>query len=231
MTSDLLLFGAGGALGSAIGAHLLCQSFTLHTAGGSTLPAAASHFPLSYAATLEDAAFSKMPSFDAVVWAQGLNCSDTVASFESADLHRLLQGNVLFIASSIQALLATGRLRTGCRLVVVSSIWQLESRPGKFSYTISKAALQGLVKSCALDLGPRGIVINAVLPGVVDTPMTRAHLSAEQIASITSQSALGRLPQPTDIAEAVGFLASPANVAITGQFLTVDAGFIGLKHA
>lgn len=231
MASDLLLFGAGGALGSAIGAHLLDQGYTLHTAGASTMQGAFIHLPLTYEAPPAASTFSELPNLEAVVWAQGLNCSDTVATFEGSDLQRLLQGNVLFVASSLQALLAAGRLAEGCRLVVVSSIWQLESRPGKFSYTVSKAALQGLVKSCALDLGPRGIVINAVLPGVVDTPMTRAHLSTEQIAAITAQSALGRLPRPTDIAEAVGFLASPANVAITGQFLTVDAGFIGLKHA
>ena len=231
MTSNLLLFGAGGALGSAIGNHLLGQGYKLHTAGGSSITGASSHQPLSYVANVKESLFSEMPDLEAVVWAQGVNCSDTVASFESAGLQRLLQGNVLFIASSLQALLAAGKLREGCRLVLVSSIWQLESRPGKFSYTISKAALQGLVKSCALDLGPRGIVINAVLPGVVDTPMTRSHLSADQIAAIKSQSALGLLPQPTDIAEAVGFLASPSNRVITGQFLTVDGGFIGLKHA
>lgn len=231
MTFDLLLFGAGGALGSAIGVHLLGQGFTLHTAGGSTLPGAASHLPLSYDEHLAASTFAGLPSLEAVVWAQGQNCNDTVATFEPYDLQRLMQGNVFFIASSIQALMVGGRLREGCRLVVVSSIWQLECRPGKFSYTISKAALQGLVKSCALDLGQHGIVINAVLPGVVDTPMTRAHVSAERIAAISAQSALGRLPKPTDIASAVGFLASSANRAITGQFLTVDAGFIGLKHA
>lgn len=230
MSADLLLFGAGGALGSAIGAHLLSQGFTVHTAGGSLLQGAESHLPIRYDAPLDPSAFAACPSLEAVVWAQGLNCSDTVASFEASELQRLLQGNVLFIASSLQALLSAAKLSRGCRLVVVSSIWQLESRPGKFSYTISKAALQGLVKSVALDLGPRGIVINAVLPGVVDTPMTRTHLSPEQINAITSQSALGHLPQPADIASAVGFLASPANRAITGQFLTVDAGFIGLKH-
>jgi 3-oxoacyl-[acyl-carrier protein] reductase len=196
MASDLLLFGAGGALGSAIGTHLLGQGFTLHTAGGSTLTGASSHLPLNYEAPLEASTFSRVPSLEAVVWGQGLNWSDTVASFESADLQRLLHGNVLFIASSLRALLAAARLREGCRLVVVSSIWQFESRPGKFPYTVSKAAQQGLVKSCALDLGPRGIVINAVLPGVVDTPMTRAHLSAEQIAAITAQSALGRCLSP-----------------------------------
>ena len=65
----------------------------------------------------------------------------------------------------------------------------------------------------------------------MDTPLTRTHLAPGQIAAITSQSALGRLPEPADIASAVAFLVSPANRAITGQSLTVDAGFIGLKHA
>jgi len=231
MSPAVLLFAAGGALGSAIGTYLAGQGFAVYTAGTTPWDGAAAHLPLSYENPCDAASFSALPALDAVVWAQGLNCSDSVATFVAADLQRLLQGNVLFIASSLQALLAAGRLRAGSRLAVVSSIWQLESRPGKFSYTVSKAALQGLVKSCALDLGPKGILINAVLPGVVDTPMTHAHLSAEQIATITAQSALARLPEPADIASAVGYLVSPANRCITGQFLTVDAGFIGLKHA
>jgi 3-oxoacyl-[acyl-carrier protein] reductase len=231
MSPRVLLFGAGGALGSAIAAHLAVEGFEIHTAGTTGWHGAATHLPLSYEVPCSSSNVSPLPSLEAVVWAQGVNCSDTVESFAPADLERLLQGNVLFIASSLQALITAGKLSPGCRLAVVSSIWQLESRPGKFSYTVSKAALQGLVKSCALDLGPRGILINAVLPGVVDTPMTRTHLSAEQIAAITSQSALGRLSEPADIASAVGFLISQANRCITGQFLTVDAGFIGLKHA
>jgi len=231
MSPTVLLFGAGGALGSAIAAHLTAEGFVVHTAGTTRWHGAATHLTLTYKDPCTASSFSSLPRLDAVVWAQGVNCSDTVESFAPADLERLLQGNVLFIASSLQALITADKLSSGCRLAVVSSIWQLESRPGKFSYTVSKAALQGLVKSCALDLGPRGIVINAVLPGVVDTPMTRTHLSAEQIVAITSQSALGRLPEPADIASAVGFLISPVNRCITGQFLTVDAGFIGLKHA
>ena len=91
--------------------------------------------------------------------------------------------------------------------------------------------MHGLVKSCALDLGERGSLINAVLPGVVDTPMTRANLSSEQIKGIIDQSALRRLAEPSDIASAVAFLADSSNRAITGQFLTVDAGFIGVKHS
>lgn len=231
MSPKVLLFGAGGALGAAIASELLREESTVFTAGTTLCSGAVDHLQLAYDSPCSASTFSSLPGLDAVVWAQGLNCSDTVESFEAHDLQRLLQGNVLFIASSLQALLTAGKLEAGSRLVIVSSIWQFESRPGKFSYTLSKAALQGLVKSCALDLGRRGILINAVLPGVVDTPMTRTHLSAEQITSITSQSALGRLPEPADIASAVAFLVGPANRAITGQFLTVDAGFIGLKHA
>lgn len=231
MSPNVLLFGAGGALGSAIGSHLLQEGYTLFTAGTSRFPGALDHLPLSYDNPCEASTFSLFPALDAAVWAQGLNCSDTIESFENSDLQRLLQGNLLFIASSLQALLRAGKLIPGSRLAVVSSIWQLESRSSKFSYTVSKSALQGLVKSCALDLGARNILINAVLPGVVDTPMTRTHLSDGQITAITSQSALGRLAEPADIASAVTFLVSPANRAITGQFLTVDGGFIGLKHA
>lgn len=231
MTGNVLLFGSGGALGSAIANHLADQGWAVITAGSSAAATSNTHIQLSYQQPLDESIFTALPTLQAVVWAQGLNCSDTVCNHDPGDLLNLLQGNVLFIAASLKALLAADRLDTGSRLVVVSSIWQLESRPGKFSYSVSKAALQGLVKSCALDLGARGILINAVLPGVVDTPMTRTHLSPEQITAITSQSALQRLPEPVDIAAAVGFLASPTNRAITGQFLAVDAGFIGLKHA
>jgi 3-oxoacyl-[acyl-carrier protein] reductase len=231
MSPKMLLFGAGGALGSAIATRLSADGAIVHTAGTTRWSGSATHLDLAYENPCSGDSFSSLPGLDAVVWAQGLNCGDTIQTFQPDDLQRLLQGNVLFIASSLQALITAGKLSAGCRLAVVSSIWQLESRPEKFSYTVSKAALHGLVKSCALDLGTLGILINAVLPGVVDTPMTRTHLSPEQIQAITAHSALGRLPEPADIASAVAFLVSSANRAITGQFLTVDAGFIGLKHA
>lgn len=231
MIGNVLVFGAGGALGQAICDELANQGYRLFTAGSSAIDISSQHIPLRYEDPLNDAPFGSLPTLDAVVWAQGLNCSDTVSNFQPSELQRILHGNVLFIAASLQSLLASGKLAAASRLVIVSSIWQLESRPGKFSYTISKAALQGLIKSCALDLGSQGILINAVLPGVVDTPMTRTHLSEAQIHTITSQTALQRLPKPEDIAAAVGFLASAQNRAITGQFLTVDGGFIGLKHA
>jgi NAD(P)-dependent dehydrogenase (short-subunit alcohol dehydrogenase family) len=230
MSSPALVFGAGGALGSAIHSTLTEQGFEVFTAGARTAPDDATHLQLDYGQPLPAGMFKTLPPLEAVVWTQGLNASDTITAFDPESFHRLWQSNVAFIAASLAGLLKAGRLHKGSRLVVVSSIWQLESRPGKLSYCVSKSALQGFVRSCALDLGPLGILINAVLPGVVDTPMTRTHLSTEQIAAITAQTALGRLAEPTDIASAVSFLVGPTNRVITGQFLTVDAGFIGFKH-
>ncbi|MBW4530093.1 MAG: SDR family oxidoreductase [Aphanothece saxicola GSE-SYN-MK-01-06B] len=230
---NALVFGAGGALGSAIASAMTARGDHLHTAGSagaSPTADARSHVALSYAKPPSATHFSALPPLDAVVWAHGLNASDTITNFDQVTFERLWQSNVMFIAASLSALLVSGRLQRGSRLCVISSIWQLESRPGKLAYTVSKAALQGLVKSCALDLGAQGILINAILPGVVDSPMTRRHLSADQIETITSQTALGRLAQPQDIADATAFLVGPSNRFITGQFLTVDGGFIGFKH-
>lgn len=231
MSGNALVFGGGGALGSAICSALAADGFTVFKAGERAGDPEGRHLQLSYSAQLSPELFGALPPMDAVVWAQGLNCSDTITTLAITDLERLLQGNVLFVAASLTGLLNAGIVASGSRLVVVSSIWQLESRPGKFSYTVSKAALQGLIKSCCLDLGPQGILINAVLPGVVDTPMTRTHLSDAQISAIEAQTALKRLAEPRDIAAAVSFLVNPSNRVITGQFLTVDGGFIGLKHA
>lgn len=231
MSGHALLFGSRGALGSAIEKEMKQKNFRVWTAGSGPDDASKNHLQVAYQRPQEATDFSLLPSLDVVIWAHGLNCSDVIADFDLEDLERLWQSNVVFIASSLSALLKAEKLLAGSRLVVVSSIWQQESRPGKMSYTISKAALHGLVKSCALDLGERGILINAVLPGVVDTPMTRANLSSEQIKGIIDQSALRRLAEPLDIASAVAFLADSSNRAITGQFLTVDAGFIGVKHS
>jgi 3-oxoacyl-[acyl-carrier protein] reductase len=122
-------------------------------------------------------------------------------------------------------LLASDRLAQGARLCVISSVWQNVARPNKLSYMVSKAALQGLVQSAATDLADRGILVNAVLPGALDTPMTRQNLTSEQIGRIVGMTNFDRLPALGDVAALVGFLCSAANTSITGQFVAVDLGF------
>ena len=164
-------------------------------------------------------------AFDAVVWAQGANLSDSVVDFDAARHKAIYDANVLFVLESLHALLATDRLKLGARLCLISSIWQTAARPNKLSYMVSKAALQGLVLSAATDLAERGILVNAVLPGALDTAMTRQNLSSEQIGRIAGMTKFGRLAALNDVAALVAFLCSEANTSITGQFVSVDLGF------
>lgn len=230
MTQKVLIFGSNGTIGDSIFIEFEKEKYEVYTAGKSNNKKSINHINTNYSLDIKSDAFKELPEFDAIIWAHGLNLSDTIENFKFEDLSNLLNSNVIFIASCISNLLRLKKIKKGGRLVVVSSIWQLESRKNKFSYSVSKSALQGLIKSSAIDLGRRNILINAVLPGVVDSPMTRMHLSEKQIKDVIEETALCKLTMSEDIAKATSFLASPHNKSITGQFLIVDGGFLGLKN-
>ena len=164
-------------------------------------------------------------SIQAVVWAQGSNFSDNIDSLDM-NLHRdMYEANVGYILKSLKAIKHADLLAPSAKLCVISSVWQNLARQNKLSYSITKAALQGLVNSLSVDLGALGILINAVLPGAIDTPMTHKNLTSEQVESIKKESPLGTLATLDDIAKLVYFLCSDNNTGITGQFIAADRGF------
>ena len=219
--ANALVFGAGGQIGGACRRVLERQCYSVVGTGRAAREDAG-------IVAFDPLAGDILPgtqAFDAVVWAQGANLNDSLADFD-ADRHLdLYKANALFVAQSLHRLLAEQRLNHGARLCVVSSVWQRVARRQKLSYMMSKAALQGLVMSAAIDLAEQGMMINAVLPGALDTPMTHANLSAEQIARIAAMTPFGRLASIDDVANIVGFLCAAANTSITGQFIAVDMGF------
>ena len=220
LAGTALVVGGFGALGWAIAANL-------EAAGTRVLRASRSpHAEMPDTVTLDDEeAFRGLPVLQAVVWAQGVNVNDRADTHESEDFSRMFDVNVALVARQLRTLMAAKRLDRGARLVVLSSIWEDVARPGKFSYTVSKAAVGGLVRAAALDLAPQGILVNAVLPGVVDTPMTRAMLSPAQIEQVEAATGFGRMVTPEDVANLVGYLCSPHNTGVTGQSIVVDLGF------
>jgi NAD(P)-dependent dehydrogenase (short-subunit alcohol dehydrogenase family) len=119
------------------------------------------------------------------------------------------------------------RARKG-RIVLVSSVVALTGSAGQVNYAAAKAGLIGLGRSLARELGSRGITVNVLLPGFVQTDMT-AVLPEERMAEIKTQVALGRLATPEEIAGVVTFLASDAASYVTGAVLAVDGG-LGMGH-
>jgi 3-oxoacyl-[acyl-carrier protein] reductase len=112
----------------------------------------------------------------------------------------------------------------GCPSVtLVSSIVAARGSPGLSVYAATKAGLEGFARSLARELGPRGIRVNCVAPGFLETDLS-ASLSPENRDRIARRTALGRLGTPADVVGAVAWLTSPAASFITGQVITVDGG-------
>lgn len=206
MKERLLLFGASGAIGTAVSHAAQKLDWDVTPVGRRTY-------------TVPSAPYT------AVCWAQGVNCSDSVYDVDAVKHLEVYEANCGYILRTLKMLLAENLLAKPSRLCIISSIWQEIGRQDKLSYMMSKAALHGLVLSAAADMAKDGHLINAVLPGVVDTPMTRASLSEDQIKGVEASTQFGRLPQLEDVASLVCYLCSSANTGITGQFIKADLGY------
>lgn len=109
------------------------------------------------------------------------------------------------------------------RIINITSVVGASGNPGQSNYAAAKAGVAGMSRALARELGSRGITVNCVAPGFIDTDMT-AQLSEAQQQALLAQIPLGRLGKPDDVAQAVAFLASPQADYITGQELHVESG-------
>jgi 3-oxoacyl-[acyl-carrier protein] reductase len=130
-----------------------------------------------------------------------------------------LRGTFLFARAAVKPMLKAKR----GRIVNIASVSGLMGNPGQANYSASKAGVIGLTRTIAREIASRGITVNAVAPGFIQTDMTAA-LGEEILAQVKKEIPLGRMGCPQDVADAVLYLASDAAGFITGQVLTVDGG-------
>jgi 3-oxoacyl-[acyl-carrier protein] reductase len=141
------------------------------------------------------------------------------------DWDTVLNTNLKGAFNFIQAVMRPMIKQRSGRIINISSIAGLIGNAGQANYAASKAGLIGLTKTLARELASRGITVNAVAPGLIETDMTTV-LSEEIRQNILKNVPLGKLGEPEDIAGAVAYLASAEAKYITGQVLTVDGGMV-----
>ena len=141
------------------------------------------------------------------------------------DWDTVLNTNLKGAFNFIQAVMRPMIKQRSGRIINISSIAGLIGNAGQANYAASKAGLIGLTKTLARELASRGITVNAVAPGLIETDMTTV-LSEEVRQNILKNVPLGKLGEPEDIAGAVAYLASAEAKYITGQVLTVDGGMV-----
>lgn len=233
MTAVALVTGAAGGMGQAIVRRLAQDGFAVVAVdvGEAALGALAERLtheglevePRVVDLTSEaqvDALIDGLPPLSALVNSAGLFDERKFFDVGQDDFRRMMELNLIAAATLTQR--AAARMAPGAKIVNIASRAYLGARHHAH-YVASKAALVGYTRASAMELAEKGILVNAIAPGLIDTPMLRA-LTPERLAAQLALQPTGHAGTPEDIAHAVSFLAGPQMGFITGQVLFVDGG-------
>ncbi len=242
--SSALVTGAAGGLGAA-------QVSVLASAGARVLAHARSHGPALQAVLDETGAngltkdlstpdacrelirdaVAAVERLDVLVANHATMTMGPLADADPVDWWRVAHTNLLGTFAMIQETIRVMReQRTGGRIIVISSEWGVIGWPEATAYAASKAGLIALVKCLGHELAPEGIVVNAIAPGVIDTPQLNvdadaAGVTLQQMQDRYAQDIpLGRIGRPDEVAAAVRFLADPGLRTMVGQTIQVNGG-------
>ncbi len=173
---------------------------------------------------LADEALALMGRVDILVNNAGSNKPQAIDLITDADWDRLVELNLSSCMALTRALAPQMKARRWGRVIHISSIMGFGSKEGRNVYSATKAALIGMAKASALDLGPFGITVNCIAPGPFLTDLPLSVFTMEQQQAIADRTALGRWGEPRELAGTALLLASEAGAYITGETIVVDGG-------
>ncbi|MBQ7595080.1 MAG: SDR family oxidoreductase [Clostridia bacterium] len=175
--------------------------------------------------SLIDFAAKKFGSVDILINNAGIAQQKLFTDITDEDFDNMFSSNVKSAFNCCRAALPFMIHNKWGRVVNISSMWGVCGASCEVHYSASKAAVIGLTKALAKEVGPSGITVNCVAPGLIDTPMNK-NLDEQTLRSLCDETPAGRIGTPDDIAAAVSFFVSEEAGFATGQVLTVDGGFI-----
>jgi 3-oxoacyl-[acyl-carrier protein] reductase len=234
----VLVTGASRGIGAAIADELAAQGATVIGTATSESGAAAINERLAAAGghgrmlnvtdagsidALIDAIASEFGPVSILVNNAGITRDNLLMRMKDEDWQSIIDTNLTSVYRTSKAVMrAMMKARRG-RIINIASVVGVTGNAGQANYAAAKAGIIAFSKSLAKEIGSRGITVNVVAPGFIDTDMTRALPDAAR-ESLVGQIALGRLGEPADIARAVAFLAGPGAAYITGETLHVNGG-------
>jgi 3-oxoacyl-[acyl-carrier protein] reductase len=153
----------------------------------------------------------------------GITRDTLLMRMKDEDWQAVMDTNLTSVFRLSRAVVKTMMKARAGRIINIASVVGFMGNPGQTNYVAAKAGMVGFTKALAREIGSRGITVNCVAPGFIETDMTKA-LSAEQVGKLVENVPLGRLGQVGDVAEAVLFLAGPGAAYVTGNTIHVNGG-------
>ena len=175
---------------------------------------------------LADTALEKMGRVDILINNAGTNTPQPIDQIKDEDWDRVREINLDSVMLLTKALVPQMKARGWGRIIHISSVMALVANPGRNIYCATKAALIGMSRATALDLGSSGITVNCIAPGPFLTDLPARLLSAQEKEAFAKMTALNRWADPKELVGPVLLLASEAGSYITGETLVVDGGYV-----
>ena len=219
MPSTALVTGAARGIGRSVADRLESKGIRVLKPGRQELDLAVPESVAAYLASVDE-------TVDILVLNAGINSPEPLQELSPENWSSTQQVNVSSNLLLLQGLLPPMAAAGYGRVVAVSSVYAHRARAGRVAYSASKAAIEKVVRSVAVEYGPFGVLANCVAPGFVLTDLTYQNNDTKQIQALAARIPVGRLAEPEEIALFISWLVSAENSYITGQSIAIDGGFL-----